>query len=88
MLKNSATSKREAVAEFLRREGLIYRKWIPKGWCMAFQVEQLVLPKYGIRLAHMIPLASYLGKEKTSSQILKTRLIANSVQRPTRVLLR
>ena len=88
MLKNSAARKREAVAKLLRREGLFYRKWIPKGWCMAFQVEQLVLPKYGIRLAHMVPLAGYLGKEKTSRQILKTSLIANCVQRPTRVLLR
>ena len=71
MLKNSAARKREAVAEFLRREALIYRKWIPKGRCMAFQVQQLVLPKYGIRrLAHEVPLASYLGKEKTSRQIL------------------
>ena len=70
MLKNSAARKREAVAEFLRREALIDRKWIPKGRCMAFQVQQLVLPKYGIRLAHEVPLASYLGKEKTSRQIL------------------
>ena len=55
---------------------------------MAFKVEQLVLPKYGIRLPHEVPLASYLGKEKTSRRILKTGLLANSVQRPTRVLLR
>ena len=55
---------------------------------MAFKVEQLVLPKYGIRLPHEVPLASYLGKEKTSRRILKTGLLANSNQRPTRVLLR
>eukprot|EP00731_Ephydatia_muelleri_P003659 Em0001g3659a len=56
MLENSASRKREAVAEFLRREGVIYRKWIPKGRCLAFQVEQLVLPKYGMRYPEAVPL--------------------------------
>eukprot|EP00731_Ephydatia_muelleri_P034075 Em0046g18a len=41
----SANDRNESVAEYFRREGLVYRRWTPKGRSSTFQVEQLVLPK-------------------------------------------
>ena len=65
----------ESVAEFFRREGLVYRRWTPKGRGSTFQVEELVLPKHCrgtvLRLAHDVPLAGHLGKEKTSRRLLR-----------------
>ena len=61
---------------FFRRDGLLYRRWMPPG-CNeeGMMVEQLVLPVrcrgVVIKLAHEIPLAGYLGKDKTAKRILQ-----------------
>lgn len=58
---------------FFRRDGLVYRRWTPDPEVMA--VEQLVLPLQCrgtvLTLAHSIPLAGHLGKDKTSRRILQ-----------------
>ncbi|KAL5506610.1 hypothetical protein EMCRGX_G008293 [Ephydatia muelleri] len=36
----SANDRNESVAEYFRREGLVYRRWTPKGRSSTFQVEQ------------------------------------------------
>ena len=61
---------------FFRREGLIYRRWIPPGRDQEeMAVEHLVLPqvcrKSVLELAHQIPLAGHMGKEKTRRRILR-----------------
>ena len=60
---------------FFKRDGLIYRKWTPPGRDEEMGVEQLVLPKVCrktvLELAHEIPLAGHMGKEKTSRRILQ-----------------
>ena len=61
---------------FFRRDGLLYRRWMPPG-CNeeGMMVEQLVLPVrcrgVVIKLAHEIPLAGHLGKDKTAKRILQ-----------------
>ena len=60
---------------FFKRDGLIYRKWIPPGRGEEMSIEQLVLPKECrkavLEVAHEIPLAGHLGKEKTRQRILQ-----------------
>ena len=60
---------------FFKREGLIYRKWTPPGHDEEMAVEQLVLPQQCrptvLHLAHTIPLAGHLGRDKTSRRILQ-----------------
>ena len=55
--------------------GLIYWRWTPPGCDEEMGVEQLVLPKVCrkavLELAHKIPLAGHMGKDKTSQRILK-----------------
>ena len=71
----SANDGNESVAEYFRREGLVYRRWTPKGRSSTFQVEQLVLPKRCrgtvLKLAHDVPLGGHLGKEKTGCRLLR-----------------
>ena len=71
----SANDRNESVAEYFRREGLVYRRWTPKGRSSTFQVEQLVLPKRCrgtvLKLAHDVPLGGHLGKEKTGRRLLR-----------------
>ena len=66
--------KREAKegVGFFTKDGLLYRRWVPpdrggEGEEMAF--DQLVLPrqcrKMVLKLAHTIPLAGHLGRDKT-----------------------
>ena len=61
--------------EYFRRDGLIYRRWIPPGRGSECEVEQLVLPKACrkkiLELGHVIPLAGHLGAEKTRRRILR-----------------
>ena len=67
---------------FCRRDGLLYRRWTPPG-CNEEEmvVEQLVLPvrcrEVVVKLAHEIPLAGHLGKDKEDSA---TILLANTTQ--------
>ena len=60
---------------FFKHDGLIYRRWTPPGRDDEMGVEQLVLPKVCqkavLELAHEIPLAGHMGKEKTSRRILQ-----------------
>ena len=61
--------------EFFWREGLLYRRWCPSRQGEDAAVEQLVLPRRCRRavldLAHEIPVAGHLGKEKTRERILR-----------------
>ena len=59
---------------FFEREGLLYRRWVPlgrDGEDMA--VDQLVLPRQCrgtvVQLAHAIPMAGHMGKNKTAQRI-------------------
>ena len=61
---------------FFRRGGLLYKRWAPPGRDSEdMAVEQLVLPlqcrKTVLELAHEIPLAGHLGKDKTAHRILQ-----------------
>ena len=61
---------------FLQREGLLYRRWMPKNTGQNSTkelVDQLVLPQQCrqrvMTLAHSIPLAGHLGRKKTYRRI-------------------
>ena len=61
---------------FYYQDGVIYRSWVPRGRDEAgMAVEQLVLPKkcrpMVLQLAHDIPLASHMGKNKTAQRVLQ-----------------
>ena len=61
---------------FFKRDGLLYRRWVPpRQGLEAVEVEQLVLPKKCredvLKIAHDIPLAGHMGKEKTARRILQ-----------------
>ena len=59
---------------FLWQNGLLYRRWQPAGQPPDAVVEQLVLPHTCrptvLQLAHTIPLAGHLGRDKTTQRIL------------------
>lgn len=59
---------------FFKREGIIYRKWIPPGRGDKAAIEQLVLPtqcrQTVLELAHNVPIAGHLGKEKMRQRVL------------------
>ena len=61
---------------FFRRDRLLYRRWTPPG-CNeeGMVVEQQVLPvrcrEVVVKLAHEIPLAGHVGKDKTAKRILQ-----------------
>ena len=61
--------------EFVRRDGLLYRRYTPPGNGEDTAVEQLILPTQCraavLRLAHDIPLAGHLGKKKTADRVLR-----------------
>ena len=71
----STKERNESVVEYFIREGLVYRRWTPRGRSSTFQVEQLVLPKRCrgtvLKLAHDVPLGGHLGKEKTGRCLLR-----------------
>ena len=59
-----------------RRDGLLYRRWQPPGQdSEALAVEQLVPPQACrptvLALAHTIPLAGHLGRDKTTRRVLQ-----------------
>ena len=60
---------------FFRRDGVIYRRWMPKEGIVTGEVEQLVLPRRCrntiLKLAHSIPLAGHLGDKKTAERVKK-----------------
>ena len=61
-------------SEYFMKDGLLSRRWAPYGR-KEFEIEQLVLPKQlrrtVLELAHEIPLAGHLGKEKTRRRVLR-----------------
>ena len=76
-VRNAASSV--AGRGFFVRDGLLYRRYVPPG-CDSEEegvraTEQLVLPKQCreavLRLAHSVPLAGHLGRNKTVSRILQ-----------------
>ena len=61
---------------FFRRNGCLYRRWVPPGRDGdEMGVDQLVLPlqcrQTVLQLAHDIPLAGHLGRDKTARRILQ-----------------
>ncbi len=62
-------------SEYFYHDGLLCRRWIPPGCGEEYGIEQLVLPKACRRavleLGHEIPLAGYLGSDKTRQRILR-----------------
>ena len=62
--------------EFLRRDGLLYRRYLPPGVRdPEHAAEQLVLPmqcrQSVLKLAHNIPMAGHLGRRKTTNRTLQ-----------------
>ena len=60
---------------FFKRDGLLYRRWTPPGSNgELFEIEQLVLPmqcrKPVLDLAHQIPMAGHMGKNKTARRVM------------------
>ena len=59
---------------FFRRDGVIYRRWMPKEGTVTGEVEQLVLPRrcrnIVLKLAHSISLVGHLRK-KTAERVKK-----------------
>ena len=62
-------------AGYFKRDGLLYRCWVPRGQEEVMAVDQIVLPKKCrntvLHIAHTIPSAGHLGKKKTAGRILK-----------------
>ena len=67
-------SKGESEIHFYNSEGLLFRRWIPRGRDAESAVDQLVLPtqcrKAVLQLAHEVPIAGHSGKHKTGKRIL------------------
>eukprot|EP00731_Ephydatia_muelleri_P011389 Em0006g283a len=65
----------ESESHYLNSEGLLFRRWIQRRGKPESAVEQLVLPtqcrKAVLQLAHEVPLAAHLGKNKTAKRILR-----------------
>ena len=61
--------------QFYEKDELLYRRWIPPYRSDDMAVELLILPVqccHGVlQLAHTIPLAGHLGKDKTAQRILQ-----------------
>ena len=61
--------------EWFYREGLLYRRWTPRGRGEESEVEQLVLPKacrhVALVMSHDIPIAGHLGRDKTRQRLLR-----------------
>ena len=57
------------------KDNLLYRQWRPHGDAADVVVNQIVLPQQCrekvLSLAHSIPLAGHLGKEKTRKRIMQ-----------------
>lgn len=58
---------------YFQRDRLLYRKWIPPG--RSESMDQLVLPEQCrrtvIQVAHSIPIACHLGRDKTTRRVLQ-----------------
>ena len=60
---------------FFQRDGLLYRQWTPPNRKDEMAIEQLDIPvnyrKTILDLAHQIPMAGHMGKDKTARRILQ-----------------
>ena len=75
-LKNlKFTGTEEDMTHYYLDKGLSYRRWIPKVRGPEYAVDQLVLPfqchKAVLQLAHEVPIAGHLGKQKTVRWIMQ-----------------
>ena len=70
-----STNPDETSQQFYEKDGLLYRWWMPPHRSDNMAVEQLILPVqwcHGVlSLAHTIPLAGHLGKDKMAKRILQ-----------------
>ena len=61
-------------SKYFKRGGFLCWRWAPYGR-KEFEIKQLILPKQlrrtVLELAHEIPLAGHLGKEKTCRRVLR-----------------
>ena len=61
--------------EWFYREGLLYRRWTPRGRGDESEVEQLVLPKacrhVALVMSQDISIAGHLGRDKTRQRLLR-----------------
>ena len=67
----TSTNTDETNQQFYEKDGLLYRLWMPPHCCSGdMAVAQLILSvqcRHGVlQLAHIIPLAGHLGKDKTA----------------------
>ena len=64
----------ESESHYYHSEGLLFRRWIQRRGNPDSAVEQLVLPMQCqwavLQLAHEVPLAAHLGKNKTVKRIV------------------
>ena len=71
----AAEGKTVDAAGYFKKDGLLYRHWVPRGQEEVMAVDQIVLPKKCrntvLHIAHTIPSAGHLGKKKTAGRILK-----------------
>lgn len=74
-VKDAVEHPSRADAKYFRRDGLLYRRWIPPKKDETMIIEQLVLPlqcrKTVLEPAHSTPLAGHMGKDKTANRILQ-----------------
>ena len=63
------------VSGYFCREGIMYRRWVPRGREEEVAVEQITLPRQCrrtvLQIAHTIPLGGHLGKKKTAERIMR-----------------
>lgn len=64
------------LSQYFQRDGLLYRRWMPSGRIgEEMLVEQLVHPsqcrRLVIQIAHLVPMAGHLGRDKTTNRILQ-----------------
>ena len=61
--------------DFYRRDGLLYRRWIPRGRPGDETVDQIVLPRECrrpvLQLAYTVPLGGHLGKKKMTARVMR-----------------
>ena len=59
---------------FFKQGGLYFWRWVPSGYRTESEVEQLVVSKKCreaiLHLAHEVPAAGHLGRDKTAQRIL------------------
>ena len=69
-----ARKPQESESHYFNSEGLLFRRWFQRRGKPESVVEQLVLPtqcrKAVLQLAHEVPHAAHLGKNKTAKRIL------------------